>query len=613
MYVERSCPYFGARLWMMRVACTALFSALLWRLWEVQVRQGQDHARTIARQSIRRIRLGPVRGRITAAGGERLVDNKPSFSVVFHMAEMRQPGSYAATVNHILSQTLKLARIIGRPMPFGRKRVDRHLRVYPALPLTVFDRLTPVELARACELFPPIPGMEVSAGIVRHYPYPGVATHLLGIAGKERPDFAGTFGRYKYVRPEFRGRGGLEKQYEDELSGTAGTELVRVGTLGYVHETISTPRAPQDGNDLILTIDVRAQTAAEEALAGARGALVALNTRNGAVLAMASAPTYDLASLDGPTYAALRTRISDRPLANRAMAAGYLPGSIVKPLMGLAALASGAIVADDVVVCEGAYRIGDRPIRCWRRSGHGPVDLLSAIEQSCNTYFIDAGQRVGLDRISPLLAAAGLGEDPGLDLPHLSARTSGFLPTRWSAPQRLGRAWLAIDTAFLSIGQGAIALSPLQAAMFTAALANGGTVYRPYLVQRVLSPTGVVIRNAAPQVLHRLPTTPEHLGLVREGMWRVVNGEDASAELARNDAITLAGKTGTAEVGSGETRTKNAWFICFGPWEAPEIAVAVVIENGVSGGRTAAPVARRFLTAWLGADTGSTGRIAAPH
>ena len=613
MYVERACPHFRARLWLVRVACVSLFGILLWRLWDVQVRQGQEHAKTIAQQSIRRIRLGPVRGRISGAGGELLVDNRPSFAVVFHMAEMRQPGSYAKTVNHILSQALKLARVVGRPMPLGRKRVDRHLRVYPALPLTVFDRLTSRELARASELFPTIPGMEVAAGIVRHYPYPGVATHLLGIAGRERPDMAGTFGPYKYVRPELRGRGGLEMHYEGELLGTAGTELVRVGTLGYVHEVISTPEPPQDGNDLILTIDVKAQVAAEQALAGTRGALVALNVRNGAILAMASAPTYDLASLSGRVYADLRKRDSDRPLVNRAMAAGYLPGSILKPLIALAGLSAGIVVPDDVVVCQGAYRIGNRPIGCWRTSGHGPLALLGAIEQSCNTYFIDAGQRVGLDRISPVLAAAGLGVDPGLDLPHRPADSSGFLPTRWSARQRLGRAWLAIDTAFLSIGQGGINLSPLQAAMFTATLANGGIVYRPYLVQRVRSPTGVVIRNAAPQVLHRLPVSSEHLDLVRQGMWRVVNGEDATAELARNDVITLAGKTGTAEVGSRENRTKNAWFICFGPWEAPEIATAVVIENGVSGGRTAAPVARRFLTAWLGDDSRSTERVAAPH
>ncbi|NOY79495.1 MAG: hypothetical protein GXP31_00680, partial [Kiritimatiellaeota bacterium] len=423
MHIKRTSPVFYSRLLLLAAFFAVGLGVLVIRLWTVQVKEGPRHTRAIARQSIRLIRLNPVRGRIFSRGGDILVDNTPSYALIFHVSEMRRGGSRTATVRFIWDQVRKAAALIGRPVPISKARIKKRLETYPALPMVVFTGLNARELAQLEELWPPIPGMEIVCGLRRRYPWPGLAPHVLGFTGRRRPDPSGPFGRYGYVTLDLRGRSGLELQYDRELAGSAGTRMVRVDTLGYVHGIIGKPVEPTDGNDLILTLDRHAQESAQQVLVGVRGALVALDVRSGAVLAMASSPGYDLAALDAASYAALARDETARPLLNRAVAAGYLPGSIVKPLIGLAALNAGAVTPDETIDCTGAIRLGDRPIHCWLRSGHGPLSLAAALEHSCNVYFIEAGLRTGLERLQPVLAAAGIGEDPRLDLPHSAAET----------------------------------------------------------------------------------------------------------------------------------------------------------------------------------------------
>jgi penicillin-binding protein 2 len=590
---------FVVRLLLQAGVSLVFLLGLLLRLWVVQVLQGEQHRQSIASQSVRRLRVAPVRGRIFAADGQSvLVDNRPDYQLAFHVVEMHQPGRRRATVDYIMSQVELLARQIERPLPFSREFLERHLRVYPALPIIVFTDLNRVELARVSEMFPRPPGLETRIVIQRSYPYPGLATHLLGFVGRRQLPDPYELSKYSYARPELQGRTGLEKQYDSDLAGQGGMALVRVDTLGFVRDQIGQPQVAKAGHNLILSLDLRAQQAAENALRGVRGALVAVDVTSGAVLAMASMPTYNLADLGGGGYGELAQDTENRPLVNRALAAGYLPGSIVKPLIGLAALEAGVVSAGEEIDCPGYYLLGKKlRIRCAHRYGHGhPLAMVQALEQSCNTYFIDIGQRTGLDRLLPVLSAAGLGVRPGLDLPYAD---HGLLPTRQWAREYWKRNWIASDTAFLSIGQGAINLSPLQAAMYTAAIANGGTLYEPYLAQEIRDPQGGVRWRRAPIPVHRLPVTAEHLAVVRQGMADVVNGENATAPQARNPAISLAGKTGTAEVGPRDKRTKNTWFTCYGPLESPRYAVTVLVENGASGGKTAAPIASQFLQNWL--------------
>jgi penicillin-binding protein 2 len=602
-----------SRLYILGVLMIGAMVLVLARLWQVQLRHGTEHSRATVRQSVRPIRLNAVRGRIFAAGGEVLVDNRARYDAVYHLAEMRQPGKSSNTVRYLLNQTALLAGRLGRPMVLTEEEIQRHLRVLPALPMTVFAGLDEREQAILAELMPPLPGLEISTRAEREYPRPGVASHVLGHTGRQQPETTAEMSQYLrfYARPELRGWAGLERQYDAELAGVAGSRLVRVSALGYVHDEIGTAIPSQNGYDLVLTLDLRAQMAAERVLdaPGYEGALVLVAVDTGAVLAMASVPGFDLSRVDSAQrdsayYSSLLGDKEHKPLLNRAMNT-YTPGSILKPLIALAALDAGVLQPEALYDCVGAFQLGPEAyVRCWNRTGHGPLDLVHAIEGSCNPYFIAAGMAAGLDRIEPMLAGAGIGVRPGLDLPPQQPERAecGICPSRDYLLERSHgrRKWIAADTAFLSIGQGVIGITPMHAALYVAAIANGGSVYRPFLVRSVRRADGREVRAAVPVIDSRLPVQAEPLELVRQGMYEVVNGSKGTGRNAHNSVISLAGKTGTAEVEAGEDRHHDTWFIGFGPVEDPRYALAVLVEHGESGGRTAALLAGRFFEHWLG-------------
>lgn len=592
---EQFPEHFDARLAWLAGVFAVLLGLLLVRLWVVQIRQGERLAERLGHQTIRKIRMNPVRGRMFGNDGETLLaDTPPSYDLVFRLAEMRQPGRRSETVRHIASTANEFARLLERPNPFSMETPERHLRVYPTLPLTVFSDLTRSEMAAVVERLPLLPAAEIRPSSRRTYPFPGVATHVLGFAGRRHPSDEPR--RYSFVVPELHGRAGLEKQYNEELSGTPGMRVVRVDMLGFVYEELGSTEPAVPGNDLVLSLDPRLQAIACELLEGKEGAIVVVETDTGAVLAMESSPTYDLTQLTGNRYSELAEDTQNRPLVNRAANGAYMPGSILKPLIAMAALRTNVVTPRETVDCPGYSRVGNARIGCWYRPGHGEVTMIEAIEQSCNAYFIDVGMRVGLDHIRPLMLAAGFGRETGIDLPYSRA---GMVPSREWARREWGRGWLAIDTAYLSIGQGAVAISPLQAALYAAAIANGGTVYRPYLVREVRTPDGELRHRTQPTANSSLPVGPRDLDIIRRGMHDVVNGPEATAERAQNDALRLAGKTGTAEVGPRDDRTHNTWFICFGPIENPKYAAAVLVRHGESGGRTAAPLAGKLFEQWL--------------
>ncbi len=581
------------RLLLCALVMVVALLLLVLRLWQVQVMQGPEHLEKTKRQSIRPIRINPIRGRIFDRNGEVLADNAAQYDIEFHVSEMRQPGRQNRTIIHIMATAARLSLLLNRPSPLTEAMLLKHLNQKPALPLVVFKNLSAEERARFAELSPPLVGVDLAPRTVRVYPHEGLASHVLGFTGNRQPqlDDMGDFARI-YVTREIGGREGLELQYDSELSGHGGAQLVLVDTSGYVHEVLHESRAPQAGNNLHLTLDTRAQAAAETALRGHFGALVAVDVHTGAILAMASAPAYRHDLITAQLYREWQADTVRKPMFNRALNNTYTPGSIVKPLVALAALHSGRLTPDDPYYCNGYYMIGDHPIHCAKRSGHGNLDLREAIIVSCNPYFIGIGVKTGLDNLAPMFAAAGIGEKTGIDLPET---TSGLLPSRAFAKMAWHRNWLVIDTAYVSMGQGAIDVTPLQAAIYTAALANGGKVLRPYLVQRVTDNRGKVLRNASVEIRHRLPATEEELAIVRQGMEGTVTSPHGSAKAMKEAGIPLAAKTGTAEIGSKDNRKKNTWIICYGPLPEPTIAVACVIENGDSGGRTTAPVVSRFF------------------
>lgn len=590
-YISRS------RLLIMGGVMTVMTFVLLGRLGYLQIYQVHFLSQKVSEQSIRKIRVPAPRGRIFDTEGRELVGNRPAYNVRLNLSAMRQPGARDNTIDHVLDVAGRIADATGRKLPISRTRIERRLKVYPALSWEIFTDLNEKELARAAELVPRLGGVDIGVDYARQNNYPGIASHVLGFTGRRRPPESLRERDYSYVMPELRGRAGLEKTFDERLTGQAGMDVVRVDSLGYLRETLSNPFKPEAGADLNLTLDIEAQSIAEDLLADEIGAFVVMDVDTGAVKALASSPGYDAASLTAERYTELMGKEKRRPLTNRAVGAAYLPGSIVKPLVGLAALEKGDVEADHQVYCDGRYEVGNVGISCASRYGHGDVEIVEAIKQSCNSYFVDIGMKSGLKPMRTIFRRAGLGEKPGIELDGVRA---GRVPSEEWMRQRFDRGWLPIDSAYLSIGQFALNITPLQAAVFAGAIANGGTVYQPYIVDSIKAPEGALLESSSPLPVDSLRVKQENLQLIQRGMYLVVNSSSGTGRRAANETVSMAGKTGSAQVLTPDDRHTNAWFIGYAPADEPRYAFAVLVEYGDSGGREAAPLAGEFFERWLG-------------
>jgi len=589
-----------------------LYLVIVVKLWDEQIRQGEDHREKVSKQSIRRIRLPAIRGNIFSSDMKALADNIPSYDIVFHPAEMRQPGRQKKTVNHIFASAYSIGEAIGRKSPLTTDAILQHINMRPALPITVFKDLSDVELANAVEMGMQVQGMEIKTVPKRYYPGGKTACHVLGYVGLEDPGTAEDRTDFSYYLPDWIGREGVEKVYDREitcgpvplrgLKGIPGNEVVRINNMGFVYETIGTPVPPQNGNDLVLTINFKAQAIAEKLLEERYGAFVLLDANTGGVLAMVSSPGYEpqrfvpkIKSADWKMY------MDDpgHPLVNRATFGEYTPGSIVKPLIAMASLESYFNPLEKIE-CDGSLQIGNAAIHCWswKSGGHGEVDMLYGLQQSCNVYFMVQGRKLGLDKIRDMMGSAGFGRKTGFCLPE----RAGQIPSMEAKKRLYGESWTVYDTCLVSIGQGIILLTPLQAAVYVSAIANGGSVMRPYLLQEVRDTNGnVLYTKEAPEVVSELKVKKENLEIVREGMYLVVNGEKGTAKKAINDRMTISAKTGTAEIGPKNDRKTNTWLIGFGTHNNRTYGFALIVQEGVSGGSTCAPMIRQFFQTWLDA------------
>ncbi len=598
------------------------FLLILGKLYLEQIQSGEEHRERISRQSIRRIRIPARRGKIFTSDLKLLADNSAECNLLFYPEEMRQRRR-SDTIQTILKSAETMAEAIGRPNPLNATRVERHLNTRPGLPLTVFKQLTPVEAARALETARTMRGVDIEPDESRSYPAGSFAAHLIGYTGIDSPQEAADREKFSYYIPDRIGRDGIERAF-DRLPGTGedaplglrglpGYSLVQVDHLGFIRQTIIDKIEPLHGNNVILTIDSRAQEIAESLLVGKRAAFVLLDATNGDVLASASSPTFDLSKfapyIPADYYGKLRND-QNRPLYDRALLGNYTPGSILKPLVALAFLNAG-IDPREKIDCTGAVEIGNTSVRCaaWRSGGHGSVDLVTALEHSCNAYMIEHALKVGLAPIAEVLASAGIGRTTGLEL----AETRGVFPTDAAKRRRTGTRWNRYDTALLSIGQGIVTLSPLQAAVFTAALANGGTIYQPHLVRKVVDSYGNPLYERRPQARGELATKPEYLEIVRQGMFEVVNSPYGSGREAKVSGLTLYGKTGSAEVGPVSDRRLTTWFICFTTFRGRTYAAATMVEEGRSGGKSCAPLAAEFFYRYLLSDGSGTGEETRPE
>lgn len=556
-------------------------------LFDLQVSRRHEFEASLHKQSLRRVRLSAPRGQILDRNQVCLADNQPSYCLVFNLEDMRQPGGWKNTVAEVQRRIGELRVLMGRKAIISEADIWTHIRRRLPLPLVAWRSLDPAALARISESSMDMTGVDIYVEPNRVYPKGELAAHLLGYVGKT--DFSGAdMAGFQYYLPEMDGKMGLERQFNEVMLGEPGERLVRIDASG-LKRAERIEKEPRPGLNVVLSIDSRIQALAEAAIKDVPGAVVVLDPNNGDVLALASSPTYNPNQLMPVFPKALWDQLNGdpaKPMLNKAVAEVYAPGSIFKPVTALAALNCGAVSAGVTVNCPGYFMIGNKPMKCWNPNGHGVVDLRRGIEQSCNTYFIMIGLKCGNEAISDLAKLFGLGEKTGIALDREAA---GIVPTpEWK--QKYWRDdWRNGDTCNFSIGQGALAVTPLQMAVLAATLANGGDVYQPRLVLRLTDVTGNALSNYPPRRVRHLPLDPGAMSAVRKGMYDVVMAPTGTGGRARIQGVEMAGKTGTAEYGEKEDRKKHGWMILFAPYDKPRYAVAMVVDDAVSGGFTVGP------------------------
>jgi len=464
-------------------------------------------------------------------------------------------------------------------------------------------------------------GVDIIPTPHRNYRYGMLAAHVLGYMNEIRPDELAELPEDgpHYEQGDFIGRTGIERQYEKELKGKDGIQRVVVDARGnqiagksdlIKDEQRTVPAIP--GHNLVLSIDEKLQEAAEKAFPGKAGVVIALDVNTGDVLALVSRPSFDPNKMSGRISREELKALSEdpfKPMRLRATQDHYNPGSTFKVVTALAALENGAISDESTIFCGGGYTLGRRRWRCDKESGHGPLDVERALAVSCDVFFYTVADRMGIDPIAKMARDLGLGAPTGLDLGY---EDPGVVPSvAWHNAHTPGgyQKGFALNTA---IGQGDTLVTPMQLALLYASIANGGTVYRPHVLRRVEDPDGNVTREVQPEVVRKLPVSPEHIEDIVKGLVAVVNEPGGTAYWRRlkDFDVTVAGKTGTAQVGAiGAVRVKeedldfwhksNSWFASFAPAEHPEIAVIVLNEHGGFGSSAAAPTAMQVIKAYF--------------
>lgn len=612
------------RLFFLGAVILIAMLAVVWRLWNVQVVHGHEYAARVNTSSQVTVRLPAVRGEILDRNGIRLVENRASFEVDFYLPDMvrayRESNgsvpmtSYRGRVHNmprdlreadvvkIVSQTV-IPRLeeLGVAKDYNSNALQIHYRTNREVPYNYRQDLSFDEMALFSEKNLGLAGVNVGVKPVRWYVYGSLAAHLLGYVGAPRelgklPDLR----KFNFYEPDVEGKAQIELYHNEHLKGEPGARILRRNAKGVIEGEVGR-REPVQGNNVYLTLDAKIQFLAEEALrVVGRGAAVVLDPRNGDILAMASVPSYDpnvfIPSISASEWNTINQDLTN-PLVNRAISA-YAPGSTYKIPIALAGLRAG--IADKSFPCYGGVQYGNKYMRCWiaeKKRTHGVLSLEDAIKVSCNAYFYQFGNAAGIDEIVAVGNMLGLGQKSGLPV---SGESPGVLPgPEWLNSVNPRARWSNGLTANTAIGQGDVLATPLQMAVVTAAFANGGTVFYPRLVDRIVSQDGKIVQQDPPRVRSNLLDDPhisaEQIQSVRKGMWKVVHEGGGTAGRAKNPSIITAGKTGTAQFWRSGIKDNHTWFIAFAPYDNPEYAVVTFVQGAKSGGGVSAPIAAKIL------------------
>lgn len=569
---------------------TTLGCALIvMRLWHLQVMQYTALATKAESNRIREITLEGLRGKIQERNGVTLVDNRPAFYLSAAPEDMEDPereiGFLASSMDIDVKASLESVR-----------------SVKPFQTVTLKRDLNREEVAFVEEHRIDLPGVFLEIRPVRSYVYGELASHFLGYLGAIsetqllRPEFS------MFSRNDFIGQSGAEKTFETTLRGQKGLKRVEVDAAGReISHLGDVP--PKTGGDLRLTLDFEAQTAAERAFEGKMGAAVALDPQTGETLAFVSKPSFNPNGFAyGINSAEWKSLVEGEfhPLQNRALQGQYPPGSTYKVVMAAAALQEGVITPSTTIFCPGQFTLGNKSYRCWKKEGHGSMNVHTALVQSCDVFFYTVGLKLGINKAATYVNGFGLGEKSGLDP---VTEKSGLIPTTGWKERARNEKWILGETVSCSIGQGYVLVTPVQMARMIAAVANGGKLVTPRIALDGASRAGEKTRMA--------PVSPQNMEIVRNALRGVVYEPHGTAWSLRDGPFEYAGKTGTAQVlkmKQGDyTKSENlefkyrdhAWFISFAPFDDPKIAVAVIAEHAGHGGDAAAPIARAIMDAYL--------------
>ncbi len=593
---SRTLPEFRGRVRFFALLILLAFALLTYRLWMLQILQGHRYAVLSESNRIRLERIPAVRGLVFDRHRRLLINSRPSFDLRYTPGE---EGDRVTPLRH-------LARLLDADAGEFLETA-RHTNGSKAVTL-LRDVDWPTVVAVETHKMD-LPGIHVSVKARRSYLTDDMTAHLLGYLGEINADQLQGLHRKGYRRGDEIGQAGIEKLWEPHLAGRSGGERVEVDATGQKIRVIDRLKATP-GHNVVLTLDMDVQQAAYDALRGREGAVVVLDVNSGAVLGLVSTPAFDPnAFARGLTPREWRrlTDDSETPLHNRTLQGHFPPGSTFKIVTALAALQEGVISPGRRLFCSGTYKVGNRVLRDWKKDGHGHVDMHRALVESCDVYFYQVAQRLGVDKMAKWARRFGLGAPTGI---ALEGESAGLVPDRAWKRRRFGTPWYPGETPLVGIGQGFVGTTPLQMASMVAAVANGGTVYRPWFVQRVVSPDGEVMEEYGPVRAATVKLKKGSLEIVRRALFDVVHGRRGTARRARSDLVDIAGKTGTAQVAEmrGEAvKSKDlpyeirdhAWFVAYAPTDKPEIAVATLVEHGGGGGATAAPIARKVVEAWF--------------
>ncbi|MBI4633446.1 MAG: penicillin-binding protein 2 [Deltaproteobacteria bacterium] len=592
---------FRQRFKVLFVIVVVAMSLLVARLWYLQVVKGEELRLRSENNSVRLRKIKPLRGLIMDTGGAVLVDNQPSFDVLFMPSRNQDITDVIAKMKQ-LSETIvpfstDLA-LLERSRPFVPIKLEKNVS---------WEKLAAVE-THALDL----PGVNVEVVPVRKYLCADMMAQVIGYTGEISREELEKDDNGFYTPGDMVGKYGIEKYLDEYVRGKSGFEQVEVNVVGKRVRVLG-KIDPVSGYNVVLTLDLLLQKTAWEALGGRPGSVVVMNPRDGSVLALVSSPSFDPNLFNGGITSENWAKLSTdpyHPLENRAISGQYPPGSTYKLVVAAAAFQEGLVTPDTKFLCNGLFDLGTRTYRCWQKKGHGYISLHRAIVESCDVYFYNLGRLLGPDKIASYAHAFGFGMPTGIDLPR---EKNGLVPTKKWKVERFREAWQVGESISTAIGQGFNLVTPLQLANAYSTLANGGTLYRPRLIKRIETMEGAIIKKFDPEVKGKLPLSQETMEVLTRGLWGVVNERGGTGHALHRKEEDVCGKTGTAQViglpdDEKARRAKripsqfrdHALFVCFAPVRDPEIAVSVIMENAGHGGSAAAPVARKVIDAYFG-------------